>query len=157
MIVSLGGISNEMNVWQKEIESLKRTLLYSLDCFNKISTLAIEQNLKHAEAQRLLKEQKELLDSSQKRIDYFLSQIVSSRSSSTALLKELEILQGLQDQARKKYEQLLKDFDDYKKEAERQIDDIRGERDRARKWLKWMPLPIGLAFLAGGILGALLF
>lgn len=157
MILPLEGISNEMNAWQNEIESLKKQLLYSLDCFKKISTLATEQSLKHEKAQRLLSEQKQQLSSSQKKIDYLMSQIKSSGKSSTALLKELDLLQSLQDQAEKQYKELLKAFADYKKEAKRQIDDIRRERDRARKWLRWMPLPIGLAFLAGGILGAWLF
>jgi len=156
-VLSGAAIANETNAWQNEMKSLKKQLVYSLNCFNEISTLATEQSLKHVEAQQLLNEQKQLLESSQKKIDYFLSQIVSSKKSSAALLKELEILQGLQNQAQEQYDKLLKAFDDYKKEAKRQIDDIRGERDRARKWLKWIPLPIGLAFLAGGILGTWLF
>ena len=152
-----GVIANEQNVWQSEIENMRKQLLHSLDCFNRISKLAKEQNLKHEEALQLLDEQRRLLDSSQKRINDLLSQIASSQESSAALLKELARLQSLQNQAQKQYEKLSKAYSAYRQEAEKQIKDIQGERDRARRWLKWAIPGIGMGFLIGAIFGVLIY
>ena len=157
VVLSAGVTANEPSVWQREIETLKTNLLYSLECFNEISRLASEQSTKHDEALLLLAEQKKLLDSSQKRIDYLLSQIATSQDFSVALLKELAALQDLQNQAQQQSEKVSAAYAAYRKEAEKQIREIQGERDRARAWIHRLAWVIVAALGGGFALGAWVF
>ncbi len=143
--------ANEVPNWQNEIENMQKKLLYSLDCFNQISTLATEQNLKQEKMQLLLNDQERLLDSSQTRIDYLEFQISISLQSSTALLAELEQLQSLQSQVQLQFEKVSAAYAAYKQEATGQIKEIQRERDRARLFSRLGLITIGILVVGGTI------
>ncbi len=143
--------ANEVPNWQNEIENMQKKLLYSLDCFNQISTLATEQSSSHEEALRLLDEQERLLDNSQTRIDYLSSQIAISQQSSEASLTELAALQTLQKQAQQQFEKVSAAYAAYKQEATGQIKEIQRERDRARLFSRLGLITIGILVVGGTI------
>ena len=143
--------------WKSELESLKRLLLSQIVYAEKLVALSEKQKARLADYEMLLEEQGQILMSSNERIESLSAQLTVSNKSAETLRKELENLGILHARLRTEHEELLRSWNGYKQESQKQIDQLRAERDRWARWRTafWIGTPA--AALLGLLVGALIF
>jgi len=148
---------NEPPDWNSELESLRQLLLSQIAYAEKLIEFSEKQKARLADYEALLEEQRQILMDSDERIASLSSQLTVSNRSTETLQKELENLGVLHARLRTEHEELLRSWNGYKQESQKQIDQLRAERDRWARWRTafWIGTPA--AALLGLLVGALIF
>ena len=70
--------------------------------------------------------------------------------------KELENLRSLHEQLNLQHEKVLRSWSEYRLEAEKQIEGLKAERDRARRWQRAFWIGGAVALVSGFVAAVML-
>ena len=153
-VLSAGVTANELSERRQELQSLKLSMLRQISYCAKLSELLTEQSLSLKTFSILIDDLKRSEESLTQRSLALERQLTASKDSTANLQVELTALRILLEQSKQKHEELWQSWNDYRQEMQSQVNELQGERDRARAWIRRLAWVIVAALGGGFALGA---